>query len=191
MARAILITFKDNEAAEAFVKSVWESQSPEAITDGTNLRIGFLVAAHARVRWMIAQPTQACKCNIKPNTGKGKFNNQYEQWRQTERFGWRVHARCNKPNFFVVRDFIRNLHVGYKNLLQELREVPSETDQATGIGTSTDGNATNSAGDANADDTAGPATADGPDHVQPGSGTDLAIGVVSETAGHPDVPSQA
>ena len=167
MARAILITFKDNEAAEAFVKSVWESQSPEAITDGTNLRIGFLVAAHARVRWMIAQPTQACKCNIKPNTGKGKFNNQYEQWRQTERFGWRVHARCNKPNFFVVRDFLRNLHVGYKNLLGELREQ--------------DG----------ANDTTEPATVDGPDHVQPGSGTDLAIGVVSETAGHPDVPSQA
>ena len=191
MARAILITFKDNDAAEAFVKTTWRSQGDQGASLADVGELGLIVASAARIRWMIAQPTQACKCNIKPNTGKGKFNNQYEQWRQTERFGWRVHARCNKPNFFVVRDFLRNLHVGYKNLLGELREVPSETDQATGIGTSTDGNATNSAGDANADDTAGPATADGPDHVQPSPSEDLAVVVVSETARHPDVPSQA
>jgi len=167
MARAILITFKDNDAAEAFVKTTWRSQGDNGASLADVGELGLIVASAARIRWMIAQPTQACKCNIKPNTGKGKFNNQYEQWRQTERFGWRVHARCNKPNFFVVRDFLRNLHVGYKNLLGELREKE----------------------DVNA--TTEPATANGPDHVQPSSGTDLAVGVVSEAAGHPDVPSQA
>jgi hypothetical protein len=130
MARAILLTFKDNSAAEAFVKATWRSQGDDGASLADVGELGLIVASASRIRWMIAQPTQACKCTIKPNTGGGKFNHRYEQWKKTERFGWLVHSKCNKPNFFVVRNFLRNLHVGYNNLLSELREVEDGTDVA-------------------------------------------------------------
>jgi hypothetical protein len=123
MARAILLTFKDNAAAEAFVKAMWRAQSGE---EGISLEqvgeIGLIAAASSRIQWMVARPLQYCKCKIVPHTGQGKFATKFEKWRQTERYGWHVHVKCNKPSYWVVRDWIKHRKVGLNDLLPELRE---------------------------------------------------------------------
>jgi hypothetical protein len=130
MARAVLITFRDNDAAEAFVKKVWEVQDQDSSTGRATIEAGLLVAAKGKIEWMIARPLNSCYCRISPKRiKKGKFDQSYEPYHRTQRFGWFVHSKCNKPNRFVVRNFINNLHVGWNDLLDELREPKSEVEQ--------------------------------------------------------------
>jgi hypothetical protein len=61
------------------------------------------------------------KQNRRNNQGKFKVYDGTSGWYRTERFGWYVHRPCNKPNFFVVRDFIKNMLISSGNdLLPEL-----------------------------------------------------------------------
>jgi hypothetical protein len=135
MARAILLTFKDNAAAEAFVKAMWRAQdNDEGITLDQVGEIGLIVAASSKIQWMVARPLQYCKCRIMPALGKGKFDRIHEKWRQTERYGWIVHAKCNKPSYWVVRDWIAHRKVGLNDLLPELKE---ELDANSSTGSAT------------------------------------------------------
>jgi hypothetical protein len=131
MARAILLTFKDNEAAEAFVKAMWRAQDGDGISLDQVGEIGLIVAASSKIQWMVARPLQYCKCKIMPSLGKGKFDRVYEKWKQTERYGWIVHVKCNKPSYWVVRDWIKHRRVGLNDLLPELKEEVDATRQTT------------------------------------------------------------
>ena|ERR1700756_3721345 len=109
MARTFLITFKQNDAAEAFVKAVTQLQSfgssEEDLATSGDLgplidKLGTLVAAHATVNAMLARPTTYCKC---PKYVSG--------WTKTEGFGWYVCPVCLKPNRHVVARWI-HIHCG-------------------------------------------------------------------------------
>jgi hypothetical protein len=113
MARAFIITIGDNDAAETLV-DLWDE-----IKDGSGSRniglaiqeMGLIIGAHAEMETMVARPTAACRCNM------GKQDKGYSK---TLRFGWWVHT-CKKPAATVVRDFIKNMTIGYNNLLPEHR----------------------------------------------------------------------
>ena len=116
MARALLLTFKDNSTAEAFVRKVWASQNIEAesgLTDAAE--IGLLIASAAKVEWMVARPTVWCRCGSGPR-------NQQRGYIKTAKFGWWVHGVCNRVTYVIVRDFVKNMLNGANDLLPLLKQ---------------------------------------------------------------------
>jgi len=114
--RTIVISFKDNEAAELFCKlQVGEVLGATETMRDQLVELAFL-AREAKLDAMIARPTASCRCT----KGFGKMNNNNYGWTRTLRFGWWVHAACKKPSRYVVRDFIRNMIIQNNDLLPEL-----------------------------------------------------------------------
>jgi len=129
MARIVLLGFGDNDAAEHFIASLWAAQEADdnqtEVLQQETVAIGAIAAACATVEALVARPTTYCECKIVGKgrgSSRGKFSAQTEDWIRTQRFGWIVHKRCNKPNRWVVRRFVHQLlaGVGIKNLLPEL-----------------------------------------------------------------------
>jgi len=116
MARALLLTFKDNDAAEAFVKLILASDNIQKDdADGWRAHVtelGVLASAYSKVEWMVAQPTVWCKCRI----GRGRSRG----WTKTKKFGWFVHDQCNRVSYYVVRDFVKNHRQGEHDLIPGL-----------------------------------------------------------------------
>jgi hypothetical protein len=145
MARIVVLSFDDNKAAEAFVEHTLDAQDPMS-SDTQATAIGYLTVAHSVIEAVVARPTVSCRCRIvgmtewarmnnqrKKTRGMGKFQDgpQREeyvasigQWHKTERFGWLIHTKCNRPNYFVVHRFIQNMLIGLgcNNLLDEIKE---------------------------------------------------------------------
>jgi hypothetical protein len=130
MARVVLLQFLDNDAAEHFIESVLAAQDENTPTEQLSSEIiatGAIAAACATVEALIARPTVWCKCKIvgkSQGARRGKFSALTERWYKTERYGWYVHARCERPNVFNVKRFINNILIGVScnNLLPELKE---------------------------------------------------------------------
>ncbi len=120
MARLILLAVKDNEVAEQFVKDLWHLQeirhTDVSVDSREFMELGVLVAAYTNVEWMIARPMNHCRC-----TGHGK--NRQWGWTKTRRFGWWVHANCNRVSRLVMLNFVTNLLNGHNDILPELRVV--------------------------------------------------------------------
>ena len=98
--RTIVLSIKDNDAANEFAKAMLEAErnGMPFVPQGTTINA------------IIARPTLACKCNSRKKlTG----------WTRTPRFGWFVCPVCKRPSYYVVRDFIKNMLHGQNNLLQE------------------------------------------------------------------------
>jgi len=108
MSRVVILSFRDNDAAEHFARQVLEGQS-----NGT---CSVLPSKDVRIEALIAQPTQRCKG---PHRVPGKQKSE-RGWSRTKRYGWWVCGVCNKCSPMVVRDFITNMIGGYNNLLSEL-----------------------------------------------------------------------
>jgi hypothetical protein len=127
MARTILLTIKDNAAAEAFVKTVDEAQQDPSVWRPDDPIWGEIVrvlVADAKLDAVVARPTAACNC-----TGTQKKRGRIKplgDYTRTPHFGWWVHAGCRKPDRLIVRRFIRNMLGGYTNLLPELRGGEAE-----------------------------------------------------------------
>lgn len=118
MARVVILSFTDNDAANATVQQLLASAEPTQEGWGDRVAVlGTILASSAKVEAVIARPTAYCKC---PGNKRGEY-------RKTERFGWWVH-KCNKPSVFIVRNFIKNLYLGYNNLLSdfEKKDTPKE-----------------------------------------------------------------
>ncbi len=117
MARVVILSFRDNAAAERFIhlKDKWESDDTSAEEAENELvALGAIVAASSTMEAVVAKPTLACQ----HNTGRGGYA-------QTKKFGWYVHAEpgCRRPHADVVRDFVKNMVVASgNNLLPDLRE---------------------------------------------------------------------
>jgi hypothetical protein len=145
MARTILLTFDDNDAAEVFVEGVLDAQDTDREHEFFGhqaMAIGAVVASMSKIEAMVARPTVSCRCNIVGYTtwqryhGRktgGKFVDYSDRadysasmgvWRKTERFGWLIHTKCKRPNYFVVHRFIQNMLIGIgcNNLLPEIEE---------------------------------------------------------------------
>jgi hypothetical protein len=112
MARAILLTFGNNDAAESFVRKVALAQ--EGLSDtGSLTEIGAVVASASAIEWCIARPLNFCKC------ASGGKNHKFP-WQRTTRFGWFVHESCKRVSYYVARDFVKNLKGGYRDLTGEI-----------------------------------------------------------------------
>jgi hypothetical protein len=145
MARVVVLSFGDNDAAEHFIESLWAAQEADDNKTATEelsreiIATGAIAAACGTVEALVARPTMWCKCKIvgkSRGSSRGKFSALTEQWGRTERYGWFVHRRCNKPNYYIVTRFIRNMIIGTggNNLLPELDArlyPPSADDIAT------------------------------------------------------------
>ena len=127
MARVVLLSFKENDAAEQFIASVLAAQdesTPMAQMSQNIMAAGAIASACGVIEAMIARPTVACRCVIVGKSQRGtksKFRALGERWVKSERFGWLIHERCKRPNYWVVKRFIDNMHVGYNDLLPELK----------------------------------------------------------------------
>lgn len=116
MARLVLLSFKDNEAAEAFCKLVMQSDDVHKEGWGDHVaELGTLLSAYGKLEWLIARPMNYCKC-------AGSNRNHIIGWARTKRFGWWVHSKCNRVSKVVYRDFVKNRMNGSNDLLHELRE---------------------------------------------------------------------
>ena len=156
MTRIVVLSFDDNKAAEAFVEHILVAQDPMS-SDTQATSIGYLAVALSVVEAVVARPTVSCRCRIVGMTeyfrnqsqrrrSTGKFEDPGERreyvtamgrWTKTERFGWLVHDKCNRPNYFIVHRFIQNMLIGLgcNNLLDEIKEkrnAPTEPEASTG-----------------------------------------------------------
>src|ERR1700745_937444 len=130
MARVVLLSFVDNDAAEHFIEGALAAQDENTPTDQLATEImatGAIVAACSTIEAMVARPTAACKCKIvgkSRGSSRGKFSALTENWYKSERFGWLIHKRCKRPNYWAVARFIENMIVGVgcNDLLPELKE---------------------------------------------------------------------
>jgi hypothetical protein len=135
MARLVLVSFKDNDAAEAFCKLVDQSDDVHKEGWGDHVaELGTLLSAYGRLEWMIARPLAWCKCH-------GHSKNRQWGWARTRRFGWWIHATCNKCSKLTVINFVTNLLAGYNDLLPELRPKPEPVAEETpgGVGKEVEG----------------------------------------------------
>src|ERR1700745_150960 len=118
MARVVLLSFVDNDAAEHFIEGALAAQDENTPTDQLATEImatGAIVVACSTIEAMVARPTAACKCKIvgkSRGSSRGKFSALTENWYKSERFGWLIHKRCKRPNYWAVARFIENMIVG-------------------------------------------------------------------------------
>jgi hypothetical protein len=120
MARVVVLTFMDNDAAESLIADLdgmqaegYEIEQP-ALTS-----LAMTLLAYAKVNAIIARPTAYCKC---PQTTRGRSMSS-SGWFRTKRFGWYVcpNDNCHRPHRTTVKNFISNLIAGCGyNLLPEL-----------------------------------------------------------------------
>jgi hypothetical protein len=121
MARAIILSFKDNAAAEKFIRDLDDAVSEENASPSISLtnEAGMLAAAFGTVEAMVARPTIACHCT----KGLGLHGSKGTGYTKTKLFGWWIHAECKKPSPPLIHNFIRNMIVGVGNdLVPGLRE---------------------------------------------------------------------
>jgi hypothetical protein len=136
VARIVILSFGDNDAAEHFVEGVLAAQDQDTSTEQLATEImatGAIVSACSTIEAMVARPTAWCKCKIvgkSRGASRGKFSAMTESWYKSARFGWLIHRRCQRPHYFVVTRFIQNMvtGVGCNDLLPELKAklVPKE-----------------------------------------------------------------
>lgn len=127
MARVLILSFKDNAAAEAAVRQLLDAEDPTQTGWGDKAAVlGTILAASAKVEAVIARPIAMCRC-------PGSNDDKSGQYRKTARFGWWVHTKCNKTPPSVVRDFITNMYVGKNNLLDEIRQEQNNGEEQENV----------------------------------------------------------
>ena len=115
MARTILITIQDNEAAELFARQMLASPEPPDYLAGL-----VEVPEGATIDAMVARPTKYCKCTP-AQLRQGRHGPKIvRNWTRTPRFGWFVCSRCKRPSRIVVKNFIENHLTNLCDLLPEL-----------------------------------------------------------------------
>jgi hypothetical protein len=116
MAREIYLLIQDNKVAEEFAKAmlVTERDGMPFVPRGTTIDA------------IVARPTLYCKCSsTKRKRGRQK---PLDDFTQVKKFGWWVHALCNRPTKYVVEHWLENHIGGYRNLLSDLRKQRAGTD---------------------------------------------------------------
>jgi hypothetical protein len=119
VARIILLGFKDNDAAEAFIRDMDRIQSLDPVSSSLMGELGVITASAGKVEALVARPTLTCKCS---STGMHQGKKTGAGFTKTAKFGWWVHAKCRRPTSYIVKNFITNMLNGHNDLLPELRE---------------------------------------------------------------------
>jgi hypothetical protein len=111
VARVVILSFKDNEAAEALTRGLLKAQRDPM--GGIPMELSAILVASSNVEAFLARPTASCRCKT--------HKNHKQAWTKTVRFGWWVHAACKRPSSLVVKNYIKNLIIsGGNNLLPEI-----------------------------------------------------------------------
>jgi hypothetical protein len=123
MARVLVLSFKNNEAAEQVVFSLDRIQGQDYIAGAEFSELGLVLATDANPEVLVARPTVSCK-----HPGK------QGPWKKTDVFGWYVHdvEGCRRPARAVVANFIKNMVIASgNNLLPALRKTwqPNEEEE--------------------------------------------------------------
>lgn len=105
MARLVVISFDDNEAAERFVDHMNNKMGAGALNQAS------IAIAYGHVEMLLAQPTMFCQCK----------NPDPKHFGRTKKFGWYVHRKCNKPTERNGRSLRSILSTAY-NLLPGVEE---------------------------------------------------------------------
>lgn len=114
MARLVLLSFKDNGAAEEFVR---QAVSPDGIG----------LSSDTHVEWIIARPVSHCQCDMPgPKQPARKLRKKGEGWTQGKRFGWWLHPACGRVSKMVKERFVAHLTNGYFDLLPEILGTDDE-----------------------------------------------------------------
>jgi hypothetical protein len=116
MARLLLISFGDNDTAESFVRTLDQLQQGEypGLTDQAITELGMILGSGSVMEAMIARPTMPCRC------AGSSSRKTVKEYKKTKRFGWWVHATCNRPSREMIRHFIDHRIMDYRNLLVEI-----------------------------------------------------------------------
>lgn len=122
MARAVILKFKDNAAAEKFVRETVErgnvsvlSDDPELYTDNVTVTIEAVVAV----------PTSYCKCaSMDDGTGGTRRRRRSKRdsfgWTRGGQFGWWVCPHCKRVSRPMMTHFISAMLVGANDLLPKI-----------------------------------------------------------------------
>lgn len=116
MGRVVLLSFRNNEIAESFVRTMLRATDEELTQEeifSLVRGLGTIVAAGGKVEAIVARPTIACKC---------KHKGKPPRWKKSQRFGWWICPNCNRPSPYAGCFRIKNAIIGMggNNLLHEL-----------------------------------------------------------------------
>lgn len=104
MSRIVVLSFADNDIAEAFVKMVDDGGA--AFTAD----MAVIAGAHAEIESVRAKPTLFCTCNV-------EYSNK--NFAKSTRYGWTVHIKCKRPTKeWADRHVLSQAH----DLLPEMRK---------------------------------------------------------------------
>jgi hypothetical protein len=124
--RTVVISFKDNETAEKFVKHVAFMQGGYLVDgaieeyDSAEEFVADTLAdpTVTTLDAMIARPTMACQCRTVRQPGK--MGSTVGNYTLTPHFRWWVHRKCKRPTKYIVKNFIANMIGGHRDLLAEI-----------------------------------------------------------------------
>ena len=114
MARVLVLSFSNNDAAERVVRLLDQIQGKEYIRSNEFGELGVVLASTVNIEALVARPTAWCRHRFVRG----------QPWKKTEKFGWYIHdvEGCKRPAAAVVKDFMKNMLIASgNNLLQELR----------------------------------------------------------------------
>jgi hypothetical protein len=92
MARLVVLSFDENEAAERFVDHMNNLMGAGALNQAA------IVMAYASVEGVYAQPTKFCTCT--ETLGLKSGGKKGHGWAKSKKYGWWVHTApgCSKPS---------------------------------------------------------------------------------------------
>lgn len=121
MARAVILRFKDNAAAEKFVRETVERGSISVLSDDPDL---YTDVVPVEVAAVVAIATSHCHCaSMQDDTGPRRRRRSKRDsfgWTRGGQFGWWVCPHCRKPSIHWTRHFITAMLAGCNDLLPKI-----------------------------------------------------------------------
>jgi hypothetical protein len=111
VARAVILDFKDDQAAEKFVEMILDVQGNP--NKGVPMDISMVAVAHAKIVALLPRPVRGCECNRK---------GRVQGWTRAASTGWYVCPQCFRPHKTVVRNWYVNLCMQSRNQLKKIKD---------------------------------------------------------------------
>ena len=134
MARAVILHFEDNEAAERFVRETSASGGIPIISNDPNLYSEYV---YARVEAVVAVPTKWCRCRTVQPVSRSAARRQARKariegtgWTRGKKYGWWLCGTCHKPSKPVCTHWYSGMLNGANDLLKPILGIgEAETPQ--------------------------------------------------------------
>jgi hypothetical protein len=130
MPRIVLVDFKNNEDAEAFVRDVARTHAVSGLGDETGFNHNKKDTEHgirtAEVVAVVARPPKNffCRCgnddraHLTKRTRKSSRKTQ--AWTRGISYGWWLCTHCHKPSRAIIHHFVTNMLAGANDLLPKI-----------------------------------------------------------------------